>query len=236
MPLNPARGDASPQAGVLWGDIREDRPSGVLLKFADGFTSPPHIHNITYRAMVIRGAIHNDDPDAPMNWMHPGSFWTQPAGDVHITAARPGAPGVAFLEILEGPYLVQPVERAFDNGEHAVNLEYADMQWQPFPQPPNADAGATRDVVYTPLWRRSRAGKTSAMAVRMAPGARVEIQGDELKAVVIAGVAELVVPDEVAAVKLAAGGYMASDDVSLRHRFTCRSDVPCVLYLRTRVP
>ena len=27
QPLNPARGDASPQAGVLWGDITKDVPS-----------------------------------------------------------------------------------------------------------------------------------------------------------------------------------------------------------------
>ena len=47
IPLNPARGDASPQAGVLWGDIRKDMPSGILLRFAKGFASPPHIHNIT---------------------------------------------------------------------------------------------------------------------------------------------------------------------------------------------
>ena len=80
QPLNPARGDASPRAGVLWGDIRRDVPSGVLLQFADGFASPPHIHNITYRAVVISGAVHNDDPDAAHLWLGPGSFWTQPAG------------------------------------------------------------------------------------------------------------------------------------------------------------
>ena len=47
QPLNPARGDASPRAGVLWGDIRKDVPSGALIVFAEGFSSPPHIHNIT---------------------------------------------------------------------------------------------------------------------------------------------------------------------------------------------
>ena len=64
QPLNPARGDSSPKAGVLWGDIKKDVPSGALIVFADGFSSPPHIHNVTYRAVVISGAVHNDDPDA----------------------------------------------------------------------------------------------------------------------------------------------------------------------------
>ena len=129
QPLNPARGDASPQAGVLWGDIREDVPSGVLLRFAEGFSSPPHIHNITYRAIVISGAVHNDDPEAANMWMGPGTFWTQPAGEVHITSARPGLGGTAFLEILEGPYLVQPGDQAFDNGERPLNLLPSNMVW-----------------------------------------------------------------------------------------------------------
>jgi len=129
QPLNPARGDASPQAGVLWGDITKDVPSGMLLKFAEGFSSPPHIHNITYRAVVIDGEIHNDDPDAANMWMGPGTFWIQPAGEVHITSARPGVGGTGFLEILEGPYLVQPSEKAFDDGERPLNLVSSNMVW-----------------------------------------------------------------------------------------------------------
>jgi Domain of unknown function (DUF4437) len=104
-------------------------PSGVLLKFAGGFSSPPHIHNITYRAVVISGAAHNDDPEAANMWMGPGSFWTQPAGEVHITSAQSGPGATAFLEILEGPYLVQPPHQAFDNGERPLNLEERNVVW-----------------------------------------------------------------------------------------------------------
>ena len=86
--LNPARGDKSPQAGTVWGDRKGEVPTGFLAKFVDGFSSPPHIHNVTYRAMVIKGLIHNDDPKAEKMWMPPGSFWTQPAGEAHITAAQ----------------------------------------------------------------------------------------------------------------------------------------------------
>ena len=130
QPLNPARGDASPQAGVLWGDIREDVPTGTLIRFKPGFSSPPHIHNITYRAVVISGAVHNDDPAAEPMWMGPGSFWTQPAGATHITAARADAGlSTAFLEIQEGPYLVQPKDRAFANGEFPVNVAAGNIVW-----------------------------------------------------------------------------------------------------------
>jgi hypothetical protein len=72
--LNPARGDASPQAGTIWGDQTKDGESGFLVKFVDGFSSPPHIHNITYRGIVIGGALHNDAPEAEPMWMRQGSY------------------------------------------------------------------------------------------------------------------------------------------------------------------
>ncbi|MGB1038277.1 MAG: DUF4437 domain-containing protein, partial [Bacteroidia bacterium] len=53
--LNPARGDQSPQAGTIWGDRKGTEATGFLAKFVDGFSSPPHIHNVTYRAVVIKG-------------------------------------------------------------------------------------------------------------------------------------------------------------------------------------
>ena len=106
--LNPARGDQSPQAGTVWGDRKGEVPTGFLAKFADGFSSPPHIHDVTYRAVVIKGSIHNDDPKAANMWMKPGSFWTQPKGESHITSAK-GEENIALVEIDKGPYLVQPI-------------------------------------------------------------------------------------------------------------------------------
>lgn len=59
--LNPARGDESPRAGDLWGDRTGEGATGFLVRFDQGFSSPPHIHNVTYRGVVIRGEVHNDD-------------------------------------------------------------------------------------------------------------------------------------------------------------------------------
>ena len=67
--LNPARGDASPAAATLWGDRNGPDATGFLVRFVDGFESPPHIHNVSYRGVVIRGLVHNDDPDAEAMWM-----------------------------------------------------------------------------------------------------------------------------------------------------------------------
>ncbi|MGI9227203.1 MAG: DUF4437 domain-containing protein, partial [Gammaproteobacteria bacterium] len=128
-PLNPARGKLGPKAGYLWGDRAGVGPSGFLVKFVDGFSSPPHIHNITYRGVVISGFVHNDDPNAEEAWMPTGSFWTQAAGEVHITAAK-GSNNIAYIEIEKSPYLVLPTKEAFDSNEKSVNIEESNIVWQ----------------------------------------------------------------------------------------------------------
>ena len=125
--LNPARGDQSPQAGTLWGDRTGPGPAGFLLKPVDGFRSPPHIHNTAYRGVVIDGTIHNDDPDAEDMYMPVGSFWTQPAGEVHITAAQ-GNGALAYIEV-EDNFGVFPAEEAFDDGDRPVNVDAANIVW-----------------------------------------------------------------------------------------------------------
>ncbi len=126
--LNPARGDRSPRAATIWGDRNGSGPTGFLVQVVDGFSSPPHIHNVTYRGVVIEGLIHNDDPEAAPMWMPAGSFWTQPQGESHITAAR-GETNIAYIEIESGPYLVRPLEEAFDSGERPVNVDPSNIVW-----------------------------------------------------------------------------------------------------------
>ena len=126
--LNPLRGDKSPAAGKLWGDRTKNEPAGFLVKFKKGFSSPPHIHNITYRGVVIKGLLHNDDENAEKQWLPAGSYWQQPAGEAHITAAD-AEDNMAFLDIQEGPYLVKPTLEAFDNGEKPVNVDKTNLVW-----------------------------------------------------------------------------------------------------------
>ena len=126
--LNPIRGDKSPAAGELWGDRTKNEPAGFLVKFKKGFSSPPHIHNITYRGVVIKGLLHNDDENAEKQWLPAGSYWQQPAGEAHITAAD-GEENMALLDIQEGPYLVKPTSEAFDNGERPVNVDKTNLVW-----------------------------------------------------------------------------------------------------------
>ncbi|WP_253762856.1 DUF4437 domain-containing protein [Ruegeria sp. HKCCD4884] len=232
--LNPARGDASPQAGVLWGNIREDNASGALISFASGFRSPPHIHNITYRGVVIEGTVHNDDPDAADLWMGPGSFWTQPAGEVHVTSVGSGG-GFAFLEILSGPYLVQPSDEAFDNNERPINVEARNLVWlnpSDLTWLEHTGEGPAPDVAF--LWGTPEAGALNGTFLRLPNGYSAALQAgaDELKAVVIQGDIAHEAGDLSALTTLEPGSYFGSDGV-VAHTLSCTGDAGCVLYVRT---
>ncbi|MCT4580339.1 MAG: DUF4437 domain-containing protein [Flavobacteriales bacterium] len=126
--LNPARGKKSPLAGTIWGNRKGAEPTGFLVKFIDGFSSPPHIHNVSYRGIVIKGLVHNDDSSAQAMWMPKGSYWTQPKGQQHITAAK-GEENIAYIEIENSPYLVKPVSEAFESSEKPINVDITNLVW-----------------------------------------------------------------------------------------------------------
>ena len=238
QPLNPLRGDASPKAGVLWGDIKKDVSTGVLIEFADGFSSPPHIHNITYRAVVISGAVHNDDPDAETMWMGPGSFWTQPAGETHITAAAEGSKATAFLEILEGPYLVQPSDGAFDNGERPVNIEARNVVWLDssdvtwIDQPRASTSTDGPKIAF--LWGSPQDGRQNGTFLKLPSSFSGELRGNEswLRAVVIRGEAGHRLSGDTDVRILEPGSYFGSKGKTV-HEISCGAEEDCILYLRT---
>ena len=228
IPLNPARGDASPQSGKLWGDIREDEPAGMLVTFRDGFSSPPHIHNITYRAVVISGEVHNDDPDAAEMWMGPGSFWTQPLGENHVTAARGETPMI-FLEIASGPYLVRPAEQQFDADERPVNVDARNLLWL------GADdstwlEGAGPEIAH--LWGELEGGEKNGSFVRLPAGGRAALSTDSplLRAVTIRGTTVLEAAGEIETHRLDPGSYFGSRGRAT-HRLACEPGAECILYL-----
>ncbi len=237
IPLNPARGDASPRAGVLWGDIRKDVPSGALITFADGFSSPPHIHNITYRAVVIEGEVHNDDPAAEIMWMGPGSFWTQPAGAPHITAVGEGG-GTAFLEILSGPYLVQPSKYAFDRGERPVNLVQGNIVWidsSDINWVDHGDSAGSDTAKMAFLWGTPEDNQLNGTFLKLPPNFAGDLKsgGVELKAVLVRGALRHEADGLAATTSLEPGSYFGSEG-SVSHRISCSGAKECVLYVRAQ--
>ncbi len=224
-PLNPARGDQSPQAGTLWGDRNGTVPTGFLATFVDGFSSPPHIHNATYRAVVISGQVHNDDPGAAPMWMPAGSFWTQPKGEVHITSAK-GAVTMALVEIDQGPYLVRPPEEAVDSGERPINVDASNVVWV---DPPRLGAHADGPKLAY-LWGSLEDGQANGSFVRFPAGFKGAIHSHDgvFRAVVIKG--QLRYGREEVEV-LEPGSYFGSSE-ELEHQLSSGEE-ECVLYVRT---
>ena len=227
--LNPARGDKSPKAGTLWGDRNSTGPTGFLVNFVDGFSSPPHIHNVSYRGVVISGLIHNDDPDAADMWLPTGSFWTQPKGEVHITAAK-GSTNVAYIEIEQGPYLVLPTEEAFDSGERPVNVDASNIVWIDHPGIPASADGPK--VAF--LWGNPQDDQLNGTLVKLPPGftGKIGSHGSTFRAVVIKGQPQYQVPGETDVKTLEPGSYFSSKGESV-HQVSSEAGEESIIYVRT---
>lgn len=184
--LNPLRGDKSPKAADLYGDRTKDVATGMLVKFEKGFSSPPHIHNITYRGVVIKGMMHNDDPKAETMWLPKGSFWTQPAGENHITAAG-GEENLIYLEIDSGPYLVLSSEKAFDNGERPINIEERNLVWLDSESSDWLDSGGGKISF---LWGDTNKDYGAFVKLPANFKGEIEQKNKNLKAVVVSGEGE----------------------------------------------
>lgn len=233
--LNPARGDASPQAGTIWGDQTKDGESGFLVKFVDGFSSPPHIHNITYRGVVLAGRLHNDDPEAEPMWMGVGSYWTQPAGEVHITSSR-GA-GIGYVEIQSGPYLVKPDSEAFDNGERPINIDSTNVVWLDASNTTwiegEADVDATKNAQMTFMWGSPEGEEVNGTMLKLPAGfsGKLNTESSSFKVIVIDGQTKLHLDGGKDVRTLTPGGYFGTEGKASNHVTTKDG---CTVYVRTK--
>ncbi|MEM8940087.1 MAG: DUF4437 domain-containing protein [Bacteroidota bacterium] len=233
-PLNPARGENGPKAGNLWGDRNSDQASGFLVQFVDGFSSPPHIHNITYRGIAISGTVHNDDPEAKKMWMPAGSFWTQPVGEPHITSAW-GPENIVYVEIDKGPYLVKPVEEAFDSGEQPINLVPSNMVWMDGSDitwiDPSISSGPMNPSIAF-LWGNPNDGGLTGALVKLPVGFKGKIYSNEkgIKAVIIKGKASIHLRDEEK--PLESGNYFGSLGRSV-FNISNKTTKESIIYLRS---
>lgn len=235
--LNPKRGDLAPKAATLWGDRNGTGPTGFLLKPSDGFQSPPHIHNVSYRGVVIVGVVHNDDKNAENMWMPAGSFWTQPKGEVHITCAK-GSATLAYIEIEEGPYLVLPEDEAFDSGERPVNVDKSNIVWLDASDITWIDMPGVSATAKEPqmafLWGKPQEGQLSGTFIKLPAGfnGKISSNASTFRAVVIQGRIQHQVPGQAVRKTLEAGSYFGSTGKS-SHRVSTTAEGETILYVRT---
>lgn len=226
--LNPARGDQSPQAGTIWGNRKDTVATGFLAKFVDGFSSPPHIHNATYRAVVIKGLVHNDDPSAENMWMKPGSFWTQPEGEAHITSAK-GSENIALVEINKGPYLVKPISEAFDNRERPINIDVTNIVWLNNEKSNWISRNNNAEISF--LLDDS---PSKSLFVKLPKGFKGKITstGNMMHSVVIQGNLSYEMPQNKQVKNLDEGSYFGATDKAI-HTLENNSSVDVIVYIRT---
>lgn len=229
--LNPARGDQSPLAGTIWGDRKGNEATGFLAKFVDGFSSPPHIHNVSYRAVVIKGLIHNDDPNAETTWMPAASFWTQAVGESHITAAK-GQENIALVEIDRAPYLVKPITEAFDDGERSINIDVSNIVW--LDSNKTNWIGETSKAALSFLTQAQDSSGLQSLFVKLPKGyqGKIESNASVFHAVVIQGDLTYEMPNTKALEQLDAGSYFGATDRAT-HQLTNSSNNENIIYIRT---
>lgn len=226
--LNPLRGALSPGAADLWGNRTTDSATGMLVRFNKGFESPPHIHNITYRGIVIDGLLHNDDPKAEKMWMPAGSFWTQPAGEDHTTAAN-GETNLIYLEIDSGPYLVKPSTETFDNGERPLNLHKNNIVWLNSNDLHDINAEGVKS---TYVWGSS--SEMGGSMVKLPAGFKgvITTTASEFRAVVISGAIDYNSKDLNSHKVLRAGSFIESKG-KFSHKVINNADTEVTIYIRT---
>jgi quercetin dioxygenase-like cupin family protein len=229
--LNPARGDKSPQAGTIWGDRKGTVATGFLAKFVDGFSSPPHIHNVTYRAVVIKGLVHNDDPAAENMWMTPGSFWTQPVGKSHITSTK-GNESIAYVEIDKGPYLVQPINEAFDHAEQPINIDASNIVWLNSHQTNWIASQSNAEISF--LWESQHEKNLKGLFVKLPKEFKGQIKssGNILHSVIIKGELSYKMPQSQELKKLDPGSYFSATSQAI-HNIANNTNNDVIIYIRT---
>ena len=230
--LNPKRGDASPKAANIWGDRKSNNATGFLVKFVDGFSSPPHIHNVTYRGIVLSGLVHNDDPNAQAMWMPKGSYWTQPAGESHITSAK-GNETIAYIEIEAGPYLVLPTDQAFDEGERPINVDASNLVWLNSENTNWLDANSKNNSEISFLWGKPIDDEMNGSLLKLPTDFTGNlVSNGSIKVVIIDGVVKHEIPNASKEKVLNLGSYFGSDQ-NIKHQLSCKSKQSCIVYVRS---
>lgn len=229
--LNPARGENSPKAGTIWGDCKANVATGFLAKFTKGFSSPPHIHNVSYRGIVISGLIHNDDPNAEKMWMSAGSYWTQPEGEAHITAAD-ATDNIAYIEIEKGPYLVHSAEDAFDNGERPINVDKSNLVWLGASDISWIENSENNTIKAAFLWGNKHNKDLYGSLIKIPSGFKGEIlsEGKSFRGIVIQGRINYQMPNNSKNYVLDTGSTFSSTE-NAKH--ILNTDEEVIIYART---
>jgi quercetin dioxygenase-like cupin family protein len=166
-------------------------------------------------------------------WMEAGSYWTQPAGEVHITSSR-GA-GIGYVEIQSGPYLVKPSTEAFDNGEKPVNVDSTNIVWLDASDSTwikgEAASDPDKNAQMTFMWGSPDGNQINGTMLKLPAGFSGSLESDSstFKMIVIKGQIKLQAGGDEQT--LTAGSYLGSQGKA-SHRLSCEKE--CTVYVRNK--
>lgn len=169
--------------------------------------------------------------------MPQGSFWTQPKGQVHITAAKEEAP-MAYIEIEKGPYLVLPTKEAFLSQLRPVNVDKSNLVWLDASDVTWVDQSGIPAAADSPqiafLWGDTKDGQLRGTMVKLPEGFQGEIksQGTDFRAIVIKGQA-LYEMNTTDIKTLEQGSYFGSTGEPAVHRISLNMKRETILYIRS---
>ena len=95
---------------VLWGSL-EKGPFGAFVKFPPGYKMPLHYHSSAFKAVVIKGAYIYTPEGGEEKRLGPGSYFSYPAKDRHMTSSAEDSESIIFVES-SGKFDLMPVEPA----------------------------------------------------------------------------------------------------------------------------
>ena len=127
------------------------------------------------------------------------------------------------------PYLVQPVEEAYDSGERPVNVDKSNVVWVDFPDAELSAEGL--QIAY--LWGAPKEGGLNGTLVKFPSKFIGEIQSNDsdFHAVVIQGQLQYQLSGKAKALK--AGSYFSSKEKAA-HQILIDSDEIGIVYVRTK--
>ena len=126
-PFNPEQPD-----GPSWVILEGDPTKGaftMMAKLGAGFETPLHKHPSGFTGVVISGEVrHGASKDAAQT-MGPGTMWTEPADEAHVTACV-GDEDCVFVGRMDGPMAMTPVETPAEAPSLSV-VAAADIEYTP---------------------------------------------------------------------------------------------------------
>lgn len=163
--------------------------------------------------------------------MPAGSYWTQPEGEAHITAAD-ASDNIAYIEIEKGPYLVHPTEDAFDNGERPINVDKSNIVWLDASDISWIENSENNSVKAAFLWGNKHNIQLYGTLIKIPSGFKGEIlsEGKSFRGIVIQGRINYQMPNNPKNYVLDSGSTFSSTENS---KHIINTNEEAIIYVRT---